>query len=383
MPNSLWISGALYFGYYMALGSYMPFINLYYERMGLSGIQIGALSAIPVLVTSASVLIWGSIADAKRWHNAILHVNLVLAAGAILLLSTASTFQELIPFIVAYAFFNSPLVPLLDSSALEIAKSRQRTYGDLRVWGSIGWTISTLLVGVIIQQFNIKWLFYTYVIVMLITFLISLFLPVRTQVLKTSLARGLKGLILDIPFVMFLISIFLVSITLGAANAFFSIYLDSIGAGEGGIGLGWAISSISEIPVMLYSGYLLRRIGSGGLLKISFITFAIRWLLYSFIRTPSLAILVQVLHGLSYATYLIGSVTLVNERAPAGMSTSALSMLNLVSFGAGAICGSLLGGYIYETAGIAMMFRTLSLIAVAGFGIFLISQRRPVKNAAF
>ena len=361
----------------------MPFINLYYQRIGFSGIQIGALSALPILVASSTVLIWGGIADSMRWHNRILRVNLVLTAGAILLLSTATTFQGLIPFVVAYAFFSSPIVPLLDSSALEIAESRQRTYGDLRVWGSIGWSISTLLVGVIIQQFNIKWLFYSYAILILLTFLISLLLPVRTQVLKSSLAQGMKNLVMNVPFMVFLISIFLVSLTLGAANSFFSIYLDSIGTREGGIGLGWAISSLSEIPVMLFSGYLMRRIGSRGLLKIAFITFIVRWLLYSFISTPSLAILIQALHGLSWAAYLIGSVTYVNERAPEGMNTSALSVLNIVSSGAGAISGSLIGGYIYETAGIPWLFRTLSLIVVVGFGLFLISQRRPVKTAAF
>lgn len=363
----------------MALGSFMPFINLYYQRMGMSGIQIGVLSALPVLVTSTTVMIWGGIADTRHWHNRILRINLILAAGAILLLSTASSFQALIPFVVAYALFNSPLVPLLDSSALEIAESKKRTYGDVRVWGSVGWSISTLLVGVIIQQFNIKWLFYSYVIVMLVTFVISLFLPVKTQVLRSSLARGMKDLLMNVPFIVFLISIFLAALTLGAANSFFSIYLDSIGTGEGGIGLGWAISSLSEIPVMLYSGYLLKQIGSGGLLKIAFITFIIRWMLYSFISTPSLAILVQALHGLSYATYLIGSVTFVNERTPTGMSTSALSLLNLVSFGAGSISGSLLGGYIYQVAGIAWLFRSLSLIALVGFCFFLYSQQKPLK----
>jgi MFS transporter, PPP family, 3-phenylpropionic acid transporter len=59
MPNPVLISSALFFGYYMALGSYLPFINLYYERLGLSGVQIGILSALPVLVAASMVLVWG------------------------------------------------------------------------------------------------------------------------------------------------------------------------------------------------------------------------------------------------------------------------------------------------------------------------------------
>lgn len=381
MTNPLWISGALFFGYYMAFGSYMPFINLYYERMGLSGTQIGVLSALPILVASSTVLIWGSIADTKHWHHHILRINLLFSVGAILLLSTATTFHGLIPVVIVYALISSPIVSLLDSSALEIAGNKQRTYGDLRVWGSIGWSISTLLVGAIIQRLDIKWFFYCYSIFIFLTFLISLFLPARTQVLKSSLARGMKDLVLNTPFIVFMISIYLVSLTLGAANSFFSIYLDSIGTVEGAIGLGWAISSLSEIPIMLYSGYLMRRIASGGLLKIAFITFIVRWLLYSFISIPWLAILVQTLHGLSWAAYIVGSVTYVNERAPVGMNTSALAILNIVSSGLGAISGSLIGGYLYETAGLPWLFRALSLVAGAGFGLFLLSQRKLLKTA--
>jgi PPP family 3-phenylpropionic acid transporter len=216
---------------------------------------------------------------------------------------------------------------------------------------------------------------------MLLTFVISLFQPRRDLALKVSVARGLKDLLSNAPFLLFLLSIFLVSLTMGAANSFLSLYLNAIGAGEGAIGLGWAVASISEIPVLLFSGSILRRIGTGGLLKIAFIAFAARWLLYSFISTPTLAILTQALHGLSFGAFLIGSVTYVNERAPRGMNTSAQSVLNLVMFGVGAISGSLVGGYLYETAGVIWLFRVLSLIAATGLILFLASQRRPLGTA--
>jgi cyanate permease len=44
----------MYLGYYMAIGAFIPFINLYYARLGLSGEQIGLLAALPVLVTAST-----------------------------------------------------------------------------------------------------------------------------------------------------------------------------------------------------------------------------------------------------------------------------------------------------------------------------------------
>jgi PPP family 3-phenylpropionic acid transporter len=381
ITNPLLVAGALYFGYYLALGSYLPYISLYFQRMGLSGMQIGLLAAIPVLVTSSTALIWSGFADARRWHRQILHTNLLLAAVVVLLLSTASTFQALIPFIVVFALFTGPIVPLLDSSSLEIAESHHSSYGRLRLWGAIGWIFANLLIGFLIQKLNIHWLFYGCTIALLITFLFSFYQPKRQHVLKTSLGGGLKALFLSIPFLVFLVSMLLISLTFGAANTFFSIYLDSIGAKESIIGLGWAVAAMSEIPVLLYSGHLMRRFGSTGLLKISFATLVVRWILYGFIHTPFLAILVQLLHGLSFSTYLVGSVTYVNERAPEGMSTSALSVLNIVTFGIGSFCGALIGGYLYQTVGITWFFTTLSLIIIFAFGLFQASQRGQLRPA--
>ena len=370
------LSAVMYFSYYMAFGSFMPYINLYYERLGMSGIQIGTLAAVPVLVASSTVLVWGSIADKFRWHRRILRASLLLGAGAILLLTTANTFQQLLLYIVIFALFNSPTVPLIDSSALEAAENSGHSYGELRLWGSVGWSISVILVGFIIQRFAITWLFYCYIILILLTFLLSLFQSRRLEIARTSLRSGYQQLLLNRSFLLFLSSIFLISLAFNAANAFFSIYLDAIGTSESGIGLGWAIASMSEIPLMFYSGRIISRIGSSGLLKIAFITFAIRLLIFSFTTTPALAISLQLLSGLSFGFYLVGAVTYVKEHTPEGLSTTAQSIFNLVGFGIGAIAGSLVGGYLYETAGITALFRLLSIIALAALAFLLLSQRK-------
>jgi PPP family 3-phenylpropionic acid transporter len=365
----------MYFGYFMAMGCFIPFITLYYERLGLTGIQIGTLAAVPVLVSSSTVLIWGSIADKLQCHRLILRASFVLGAGAIFLLSTAITFPQLILYIVIFAFFTSSTIPLLDSSALEAVKNSSHTYGELRLWGSVGWSISAVVIGFIIQRLNITWLFYCYIIVILLTFLLSLFQSKRIELPQTSLRSGYKQLLFNRPFLLFLFSIFLISLALNASNAFFSIYLDAIGTSESGIGLAWAIASMSEIPVMRYSGRLIGRIGAGGLLKIAFVSFALRLLIFSFTTTPALAISLQLLSGLSFATFLVGGVTYVNERTPQGLSTTAQSVYNLMGFGVGSIAGSLVGGYLYETAGIIWLFRLLSLITIGALAIFIISQR--------
>jgi PPP family 3-phenylpropionic acid transporter len=377
--SGLWYARGMYLGYYMSIGAYMPFINLYFERLGLSGIEISSLMAITVLISSSTTLLWGGIADARRWHKGILRAALLLSPLAIFMVSRAADYRALIPMVVLYALFRSPIVPLIDSASLEIAQSHRRSFGNLRVWGAIGWSISTWVVGTLIQNFSIQWLFTSYIIFMLMTFGVSLFQPPRANILKTSLVPGLRKLF-RFEFIIILLSFFLVALTSSAGMNFFSLYMDEIGATEGLIGFAWTLSSLSEIPVMLASGAIIKRVGTRGILKIAFLIYAARWLLLSLISNPVLALFVQLLHGLSFGTYIVGAVTYVNQEAPEGLGTTAQSVFSIVSFGLASMAGAMLGGYMFDTLGLSVLFRLLSVIALVGFLIFILSGKRKNEN---
>lgn len=373
---------AMYFFYYMAIGSFMPFINLYYARMGLSGVQIGTLAALPVFVMTSTSLGWGVVADAFRLHRRILSAATLLAPVAALVLSLSTGYLGLLPWVFAYAVFASPISPLLDSAALEAAGNNQRNFGELRVFGSIGWATATWLVGMLIQRLGIRWLFYGYIAFMEVTFLISLFQPARTRLLQAPVRRTLGELLAHRGFLLFLLSIFCAALTLGTVGPFFSLYLDGIGAPEGTIGLAWTLAAITEIPVMLGSGILVRRIGARGLLKVGFVVLAVRWFALSFIRNPVWALATQLLHGLSFGAYWIAAVNLVNDWAPEGLETTAMAVLTIVASGLASILGSLMGGFFYDHLGMSLLFRVLSLVAVTGLVIFWTIKVPPSKTGS-
>jgi PPP family 3-phenylpropionic acid transporter len=367
----------MYFGYFMALGALLPFIYLYYERLGLSGVQIGTLAAIPLVVSSLTALLWGAAADALARHRLVLGVALLGSPAVVLMISRVEDYGALALLVAAHAVFISPIVPLLDSAALEAAERARRDYGALRVWGTIGWSISTWLVGALIQNRGARLMFYVYAGVMAVTFVASLFGRPRLHVMRAPLGRGLRSLLFRPDVAIFLLAIFLLSTTTGAVSAFFSIYLDGLGAGEGMIGLAWMVSSVSEIPVMIGAARLKRRVGTGGLLVTGFIVYALRWLLFSIIDDPAWALLPQVLHGLSFGTFLVGGVTYMSERAPEGLGTTAQAVFTTVCYGLASIVGSLGGGFLYDRIGMAGLFRVLFGVAIVSAGVLWAALRLP------
>ncbi|MHB8133547.1 MAG: MFS transporter [Anaerolineaceae bacterium] len=380
--SALFNSQALYFFYYMAAGSYIPFIYLYFERLGLSGVQIGTLAALPVLISASTSLFWSGTADALHWHQKILRISLFLSPIAVFLLSRVTTMALLILMIVVFALFSSPIVPLLDSLALKTAVKNDRSYGDLRLWGSIGWAISTVLIGWLIERLGIHWLFYGYIVFMTFGLITSFFQPHQHSVPKSSIWSGIKDLLSNKTYILFLLSVFLLVVSSNGVLTFLSIFMDSIGTKEGLIGLGWALSAVSEVPVMMLSGRVIRKIGSKGLLMIAFIMYAIRWMLLSFIHTPFWALTIQLLHGPSFASFLVGSVTFIQERTPAGLNTTALTIFNPVIFGLGSIVGSLLGGYLLDQVGMSVLFQVFSAIAFGSLLFFMAGQRYSTQPAS-
>jgi PPP family 3-phenylpropionic acid transporter len=371
-------SRLLYFSYYMALGAYFPFITLYYERIGLSGIQIGTLSALPLIITSSTSLLWGVLADALRLHRRILSVSLLLSAICAYLISRTSQYELLIPIILIYAFFTTPVMPLLDTAALDTLETNKGTFGGMRVWGTIGWMISSWLVGEIIETYGLPYFFYGYIVLIGITFLVSLSQPTRGQILHPPLRQGLRQLLSRRTLFLFLLSVFLLAVTTSSFMYFFSLYMDGLGADEGTIGFAWSLSASTEIPVMVLSGALMNRIGVNGLLSFAFITYAIRWLLFSFIQSPIWALPVQLLQGLSFATFLVASVTYINNHTPKGLRTTGQSLLNTTYFGLGPIVGSLVGGYFYDTVGMIVLFRIITVLTLVGFGVFILATRYKI-----
>lgn len=365
----------LYLGYYMALGAFFPFITLYYERIDLSGVQIGILSALPLIVTSSTSLLWGLLADALHLHRWILSVSLFLSAVSAYLISRISQYELLIPIVLIYAFFATPITPLLDTAALDAVEKNKGTFGGMRVWGTVGWIISTWIVGVVINRYGILWLFHSYTALLGVTFIFSLFQPTRGQIPRLPLRQSLRKLLTRKTLFFFLVSVFLLAITVGTVDYFFSLYMDGLGANEGTIGLAWSISASTEIPVMFYSDALMKAFGVNRLLSFAFITYALRWLLFSFIQIPGWVLPVQLLQGLSFSTFLVASVTYINDHAPKSLRTTGQSLLATVSFGLGPIVGAFAGGYFYDMVGMTILFRIITIVALLGFGVFILAHR--------
>ena len=368
---------SFYFFYYAAGASFFPFLALYYRDLGLVGREIGLLTAIPPLTALFSASLWGGLADATQKHRQLLMLALAGVIVFALTMSTITTFYGLVPTVIAFAFFASPIIPLVDNSVLDQLGDRCSQYGRIRLWGALGWGIAALIIGQVIECLGLLWSFYGYVLLILGCLVVVFKLPIAHASINSAFRQGLKQLLGDRQWRLFLGTLFIAGMGLSTAHSYLFLYMKDIGATKSLMGLALTVATVSELVIFFYAGRLLDRWGTRNVLIASLVAHVVRLLAYSQVRNPHIVLIVQLLHGPTFSLIWTSGVSYANRMAPTGMGATAQGLLSAVYFGMGAAGGGLIGGFLYEHIGPFWMYFCAGIWVFIGLLIFGFFDRNP------
>jgi MFS transporter, PPP family, 3-phenylpropionic acid transporter len=373
--NPRLLASIFYFFYFAAGGALVPFLNLYYQEVGMSTRQIGVLAALPTITVLAAGPFWGVVADGLHLHKRLLPLLTFGVMVPVAGLMWAQGFVALAILVLLYAALNASIIPLADNSVLNMLGDARADYGRLRIWGAVGFGAAAFGAGVLAERLGLRAIIIVYIAMMSLAALSATRLPAPPVVPRGLFGRNLKGLAMDSRWLAFVFAMFLAGVCFSILNNYFSIYLKSIGAGEALIGLGVAVAGVSELPVFWLSPLLLRRWGPRPLVMVSLLMFAVRGYVYSLIQDPRWSVPAQLLHGSTFSLIWLSSVVYASAIAPAGLGASAQAVLGAMFMGLGAGTGALLGASVYSNFGPTMTFRVASLVALLGLILFTLSTR--------
>jgi PPP family 3-phenylpropionic acid transporter len=369
-------AGALYFFYYAATAALFPFLVLHYEALGMSGRQIGLLVGLPPGLILVGAALWGAAADATQRHRLILVLAIAATMGSVAALSAAQAYGLLIVVVACLALCQAPIMPLVDSSVMEMLGDGRQRYGRIRLWGAVGWGVSGSVAGNLVERFGLPWSFGLFLVLMGGCLLLSLRLPVAHARISGTFWSGLRSLLGNRPWRLFLILSFVSGAGLSVVHHYLFLYLEGIGTSRSLMGYALTIGTVSEMLVFFYSDRLLERWGRRRLLVVSVLAGALRVLAYSWIDTPGPALAVQLLHGPSFAMLWVAGVSYAHVLAPPGLGATAQGQFLGVNFGLGGATGALAGGFVYDSLGLALMYRWAAVWLLAGLAVYIVASRR-------
>jgi PPP family 3-phenylpropionic acid transporter len=363
------------FTYFAALAAIYPFLPLYYEDLGLSGGQIGVLIGVFPLMTTASASLWGGLADSTGRHNILLKMAIVGAIIGSILVFLSGTFLSLFLSVLLFSAFTTPIVPLVDNTILQLLGEDSDQYGRFRLWGSIGWGIGAPLVGTVVGRLGLQWSFFLYAALMGLTLLTTTQFRIDPAKLQGRFREGLGLLLSDRGWIRFLSALFIAGIGLAVVDNFLFLHLRSIGASESLMGITLTVGTASEVILFMSSDRILSSLGTRKLMTLAIAALVVQLLSYSILRVPWPALIIQALHGPSFAGLWMAGVSFANRMAPQGMGATAQGLLSTVLLGLGAIAGSLMGGQLLDLGGSAAAFLWAGLLTVISLLILLTPRR--------
>ncbi len=365
---------------FAAVGAYAPFLQQYYQSLGIPLALIGLLAAFSSAVSFVGAPVWGTIHDhipGSRWLIAFAALVAVIGAACLRL---AGTSPLMILAIAVWSAGMAGVGPPMDVRVLSMVGADRTRYGWIRACGSGSFMIVAPIVGLLVDRNGPAALFLVMIPALLLGGLSAVALPPRPDSVRASSLRRAPGTVLrHRPIAIFLIGTLVAWTAVSAQNSFFSIYLAQLGGSDGMIGWTWAIAALLEIPTMFAFPWLSRRFGVERLIVAGAAIMFARQLANVVFTSPEILLGCSLVQGAGYAMLLIGGVTFVSRQAPRGTAATAQGILSGVSVSLAAILGSGLGGqlagllairglYAVSAAlgGSAVVLLALAVLPVAG-----------------
>jgi PPP family 3-phenylpropionic acid transporter len=361
-------------------GTYNPFLNVHYARLGLSAQQVGFFSTISPIVTLLAGPLLSALADRRACRTWILSGTLVGLSITLVLLGMPDTFAGLLPLVLLMSIFFSPITPIADSLIARMSTVHNLNYGNLRLWGSLSASVIATICGMIWQRVGFAPMFATAAVMTVPVALIAFGLDEEQAGRHTE--RAPLGAVLGDPgLAAILLATFFIGLGMQTIFTFGGMYMDDLGGGEFLVGLLFAISATSELPTMQYSRAIVDRLGSARTLLLSYGLFGTSFAIYALAWAPGVLLSASLFSGLGFGLFFVTTVRLINDRAPPEWLSTAQSLLGSTAFGAASLIGGLLGGRIYDAWGPSALFAGAFLMSLLAAIVILFAQARGLFSS--
>lgn len=354
---------------YAIWGAWLSLIYVFLTRhRGLQPAQAGNLISIAAVGALAAPFIAGQIAD--RWFNTekFLAISHLIGAALVWQLAKLETFGGLAVVALLYSLVYAPTLPLTNSLAFHHLPDRDRDFGKVRVWGTIGW----IAAGIGFAQ----WLFYHYppdrmfegmadafrlsAILGVIMGVYCFFLPPtppRRDKQNFAAAEAMG----EVSRSRALVMLFLISFPVSLIHQFYFVqtapFLASLNLhdqplinrifGVGGGGL-MTIGQMSEIAVLVAMPFVAKRVPRKTLLAVGLAAYIVRFFIFAYLPTPAAVIPALALHGICFGFFFFIAFMIVDEMTGKDVRASAQGLYNLVIIGIGIIVGNYFAGAVAQ-----------------------------------
>ena len=148
--------------------------------IGATGAQTGMAYGTQCLGAIVAPFIVGMIADKFFAAQKILGILHLIGGGLLYVISSSTNFDSFYSLLLIYMILFMPTLALVNSISLNQIKDAEKEFSKIRVWGTIGWITSGLIIGWMAWEASPKTLNITFLVASIVSVgfgIYSFFLP--------------------------------------------------------------------------------------------------------------------------------------------------------------------------------------------------------------
>jgi nucleoside transporter len=352
-----------------------------------------------------------------------------LAGGlAMLGLATTTNFWAVLGLMAVHCLFYVPTISITNSIAFANVQDPQKDFGLVRLWGTIGWIAASWPFVLLLADWQqipafgsvsfVDWLGavlkygksgeafveatkYTFIAAGIGSLALAAFSLVLPHTPPKPAAKGESQFawvesarLLAVPFMFVLFVVTFIDATVHQCYFVWTgRYLQSIGIPGNWVMPAMSVGQFAEIGTMAILGAFLKRLGWRTTMTIGILGHAARFAVFALFPDPTIAVAVNVLHGICYAFFFATVYIFVDEFFPKDARSSAQGLFNLLILGIGPLVGNFVGPRLVtyfttktpdglEVVNFSRMFLIPSLTAVVGASLLFFFFHPPAKPVA-
>ena len=381
-PKGLWLRiTVLQFFYwaFMAVGCYQ---NVYLQNSGMSATAIGTLNSVVSLITIIATPIWGIVSDkARSIRKTFL---LTLAVASVLYAFLPAIFH--LPFMTTPLFFvycavlyvfRNPFNSMFDNWSIRYCDQSRIAYGSCRWAGSLSWCLTGLAIAGLVASKGTAWTFPVSSIGMILVFVLAMFTDdaVPPQAASSAKKESFNPLILfkNYYYTTFMVFAFILYLVGNSYMVYVSFLLEEAGLSATLYGVLSAVAAMLEIPMLLSSGWLRRKMPLSWLALGGALMYCLCCLMLGTVaRTLPVMLIAIMISGVGSGLVTAGAANYVFTLVPDHLKATGQSVYVAITAVSGIVCG-LMAGILIDTFTAVVFYRILAVISAVSAILLIVT----------
>ncbi len=339
--------------FYFSWAMFACIISVYLADVGCSATEISLVTSASALFAMATQPICGFLADRFRSPKYVAIISAILAIISGILFAYTKSFVFLFLMNGLTQGFLNGITALSD----RLATASPYPFGSIRVWGSILYAIGAQISGYVYDNISPKANYYIFAVgiaVMVFSFIMmndAKPLAKEGESEKVTTKEVLIALWHNKPFKMFMLIYFLFQGAASAQGIYLPLFIKQLGGTTTIVGTTLLFSTLSELPAVLFSDKLIKKVSYKHLMIFACVMSLIRFVWYSTCPTPNMIMVMFFFQGMTSIIFILVAVRIILDLVEDKYVNTAYGISSMLAKGLAALIFQVICGKIIDIVG--------------------------------